>query len=193
MEKGRLINKSGELLQVAREFIKDKELICAYVGGSVGRGEADRYSDVDLTVFTETEIATKKADILYKGEIIQLETLHISELPNKEMIEVSPWEFRFLLEVTILKDEEGKLDKLIKWTTDYFHAENGRKKMIAQVSQIVRERITSASDCLKQQHYYSATIAAMGAWTEAGFLYLFCHDDSLANERMLPGIQRLEV
>ncbi len=193
MEERILINRSSELLQIARDFIKDKDLICAYVGGSVGRGEADQYSDIDLTVFTLTEVASKKADILYKGEIIQLETLHISELPNQDMIEVTPWDFRFLVEVTILKDEEGKLNELIKWATDYFHSDHGRKKMIEQVSHIVRERIESAFDCLKQQKYYSATIAAMGAWAKAGFLYLFCKEHSLANELMIPRMQSLEV
>ncbi|WP_066185546.1 nucleotidyltransferase domain-containing protein [Gracilibacillus timonensis] len=109
-----MVNKSVELLQVAQDFIKDKEVIGAYVGGSVGRGEADEYSDIDLTIFTNTETISKKIDVIYKDEIIQLEILHISELPHIVSVEASPWDFRFLDEVTIIKDEDGELNKIKK-------------------------------------------------------------------------------
>ncbi|WP_066185548.1 hypothetical protein [Gracilibacillus timonensis] len=62
-----------------------------------------------------------------------------------------------------------------------------------QVSNIVRERNLSALDFLKEKKYYSATISSMGAWAEAGFLFLYCHFHSLSNELMIPRIQRLEV
>ncbi|GGH86566.1 putative nucleotidyltransferase [Pullulanibacillus pueri] len=190
-----MAQKSDELLTRAREFIKEekRDITYAYVGGSVGRGEADEYSDIDLTVYRNIEVPPTKTDIIFKGEIIQLEQLHIIELPNKSRIEASPWDFRFLLEISIIKDEGGTLNAIKTWAIDYFYSEIGRNKMMEHVSMIVRERRRFALECVKQQHYYSATIAATGAWTEAGFLYLLYHYHSLANEHLIPRTQDLEV
>ncbi len=188
-------DKSENLLRIAKDFIRDSDIdvIYAFVGGSVGRGEADKYSDVDLTIYTNTNLSSSKSDVIYNGEIIQLETLHTDELPNQHMIEDSPWDYRFLNEATIIKDKEDKFSKSKQWATDYFGSENGKKKMIEQVSEIVKERTIYAVDCLKQHKLYSATHASMGAWAEAGFLYLFLEHNSLSTGLLLPRIQNLKV
>lgn len=188
-------NKNENLLQIAKDFIRESnmDVIYAFVGGSVGRGEADKYSDVDLTIYTNTNLSSNKSDVIYDGEIIQLETLHIDELPNQHMIEESPWDYRFLSEITIVKDEADKFSKIKQWATTYFGSENAKKKMVKQVSEIVKERTMCAFDYLKQHKFYSATHASMGAWAEAGFLYLFLNHNSLSTGLLIPRIQNLKV
>ncbi|MEZ2660792.1 nucleotidyltransferase domain-containing protein [Aneurinibacillus aneurinilyticus] len=188
-------NKNENLLQIAKDFIRESnmDVIYAFVGGSVGRGEADKYSDVDLTIYTNTNLSSNKSDVIYNGEIIQLETLHIDELPNQHMIEESPWDYRFLNEITIVKDEADKFSKIKQWATTYFGSENAKKKMVKQVSEMVKERTMYAFDYLKQHKVYSATHASMGAWAEAGFLYLFLNHNSLSTGLLIPRIQNLKV
>lgn len=190
-----MINKSNELLQIAKDFIREKtsNVIYACVGGSVGSGRADEYSDIDLIVYTNTDIVFKDVDIIYKDKIIQLKTLHINELPNKHSIKSSPWDLRFLSEITIVKDRKGDFDLIKRWATAYFKSANGRQKIFEQVSNIAAERKKSALDSLDQQNFHSATIAALGAWTETGFLYLFFNHNSSATDLLIPRIQNLKL
>lgn len=103
--------KSKGLVQHAKQYIKQSNLNIAYacVGGSVGRGEADDYSDIDLTIYTEDSLAEKMADIHYGNKIIQLEVKHTSELPYIQAIYDSPWDNRFLSETLDMKDIDNRL------------------------------------------------------------------------------------
>ncbi|WP_100404340.1 nucleotidyltransferase domain-containing protein [Bacillus solitudinis] len=53
-------NRSNDLINIAISFIEESNLsvIYACVGGSVGRDEADKYSDLDLTLYTNANIPT---------------------------------------------------------------------------------------------------------------------------------------
>lgn len=186
---------NDKLLQIAKDFLEEKtsHVIYACVGGSVGNGNADEYSDIDLTVYTNTEIVSEDIDFFYKDHIIQLEILHIKDLPNQQGIKSSPWDFRFLPEITIIKDNEDNFDKIKKWATDFLNSVNGRKIIFEQVSNIIIKRQKSALEYLEQQRFYSATIAAIGAWSEAGFLYLFFNYNTSSNGHLIPKIQGLNL
>lgn len=188
------MNRSEELLDLASTFLSESDIhaVCAFASGSVGRGTADNYSDIDLIIFTDEAVATRNIDQRYRGEIIQLELLSIKEIPNKEEIMALPWDFRFLTEMSIIKDHEGQLNDLKEWAANFYHSENGRKKMFGQVSAIVKERKEFTSACLKKKRYYSATIAALGAWAEAALLYTFLKTASLSTDLLIPQIQKLD-
>lgn len=64
--------------------------------------------------------------------------------------------------------------------------------MIEQVSKIVHQRTSFALDCVKNQKSYSAMNAAMGAWAEAGLLYLFLKSGSLSTGSLFPQIEKME-
>lgn len=186
-------NRSDVLVELARDFIEELDInvCCAYAGGSVGRGKADDYSDLDLMVYTDSFINTKNIDTLYKGEIIQLDLLDIRKIPTEQQILQSPWEHRFLSEISIIKDHNGLLSDTINIATNYFNSDAGRKKMLEQVSYIVKERIGFAKDCLEENRLYSANIGSMGAWAEACFLYLFLNHNSLSTGSLIPMLEKL--
>ncbi|WP_084781833.1 nucleotidyltransferase domain-containing protein [Bacillus niameyensis] len=192
---GSMVNdRSIELINVVKNYVNELELSIkfAYVGGSVGRGDADQFSDIDLTVFTESSVKTESINVLYDGEIIQIDILHMNEFPSVQFIMNSPWNYRFLNEITIIRDREGELCKIRDWASDYFHTKQGKRKMIEQVSEIVQERNLFALDCVKNQKSYSAMNAALGAWAEAGFLYLFLKCGSLSTGSLFPQIEKME-
>lgn len=192
-EEGFLQNRSKELIQIATNFVEESNfnVVYACVGGSVGRGEADKYSDIDLTVYSNDNFPSTKMDILSSGEIIQLEIVHINEIPNKQAILHSPWEYRFIIEQEIIKDNNGSYWELQEVATTYFNSINGKNKMIDQVSKIVRERIKFAIECMEKKKDLSANLAAMGAWSEAGFLYLFMNHNTLSTSSLIPQIEKL--
>ncbi|WP_019413958.1 nucleotidyltransferase domain-containing protein [Paenisporosarcina sp. TG20] len=186
-------NRSKELIQIATNFIGESNfnVVYACVGGSVGRGDADTYSDIDLTVYSNDNFPSSKMDILTSGEIIQLEIVHISDIPNEQAILHSPWEYRFIIEQEIIKDTNGSYRELQEAATAYFNSTNGKNKIIDQVSKIVRERIKFAIESIETKNYHSANFAAMGAWSEAGFLYLFMNHNTLSTGSLFPQIEKL--
>ncbi|MBO0993564.1 nucleotidyltransferase domain-containing protein [Bacillus sp. SD088] len=186
--------RSMELLSVAKNFIQELDLPVHYasVGGSVARGEADQYSDVDITVYTDSDRHADHMDILYGEEIIQLEIVPVKALATRQDIIDSPWDYRFLAEITIIQDRDGAFNNIKDCATTYFTSEKGQYKMIEQVSGIVQERIQVAYDHTCQQQFYSATNLAMGAWAEAGFLYLFLNHHSLSTGALIPKIKTLK-
>lgn len=70
---GPLVNdRSIELINVVKNYVNELELPIkfAFVGGSVGRGDADQFSDIDLTIYSESPVKTESINVLYGGEII---------------------------------------------------------------------------------------------------------------------------
>ncbi|WP_228409540.1 nucleotidyltransferase domain-containing protein [Radiobacillus deserti] len=186
-------NRSNVLIELAANYVEELNIDVGYagVGGSVGRGEADEYSDLDLIVYTNTSVPKNNLDVLYNGEIIQLDILDIAKIPNEQEILEFPWDYRFLSEMSIIKDNDGLLSDIIKSATNYFNSYDGKKKLLEQVSNIVRERIEFANKCLDENRLYSANIASMGAWAEAGFLYLFVNYNLLSTGGLIPVLEKL--
>lgn len=184
-------NKSEVLIDVAKKYITESELNIAFagVGGSAGRGDADEYSDIDLIIYTNDEV-TGSSDVLYENEIIQLDVIHASELPNELGIFASPWDNRFLTELTIIKDTDNRFSQTRNWAIAYFSSVEGRVKMAEQVGKVVKDRKLFALDSLYKDNLYSAMNAAMGAWAEAAFLYLYLCEGSLSNGNLIPRIQK---
>ena len=183
------------MIQIAKDYIDELNLNVVYasVGGSVGREDADKYSDLDLTIYTNTNSYSTKLDLIYSGEIIQLEILHMDELPNEQIVHQNPWDCRFIVEQTIIKDYDGIYRGLKEYATVLFNTSNGKKRMYEQVSTIVRKRNEYALECLDNNNFYSANLAAMGAWAEAGFLYLFINNNSLSTGGLIPQLRKLKT
>lgn len=185
-------NKSKELIDVAKKYITESELNIAFagVGGSAGRGDADEYSDIDLIIYTNDEV-TGASDALYGNEIIQLDVMYAGELPNEQGITASPWDNRFLTEITIIKDTDNRLNQTKNSAIAYLSSIEGRVKMAKQVGQVVKDRELFALDSFHEDNLYSATYAAMGAWAEAAFLYLYLCEGSLSTGNLIPRIKKI--
>lgn len=185
--------KSKELIQLAKQYIKESRLTVAYacVGGSVGRGDADDYSDIDLTLYTNDHFIESLDDIHYRNIIIQLEVKHVSDIPQIQAIYDFPWDNRFLSEDLVIEDIDNRFMQIKQQAEAYFTSVKGRERMLEQVSKVVKDREQFALDALNENKVYTAGIAAMGAWTEAAFLYLFLLENSLATGNLIPSIQKL--
>jgi len=186
-------NRNKQKIMIAKDVLDQLEfkVVGASVGGSVVRGEADEFSDLDLTICTDTTDRFKR-DFFYADEIIQLEVIPLKHLPNKNTMINLPWDHRFIYEMSVIKDETDQLIPIKRWATHYFSTKNGKKKMLQQVNQLVSKRKEYAFACIKEQQLYSATNAALGAWTEAGFLYLFLDQQTLATDALISKIKQLK-
>ncbi|MCI1857097.1 MAG: nucleotidyltransferase domain-containing protein [Sporolactobacillus sp.] len=161
-----------------REFSADEAVA---VGGSVARSGADEFSDIDLTIFRADDSADRNVDD--SGYIIQL---HFERLPDVVQVLQNPWAFRFLDEMKIISDRNGRLKSLQHAASSFFHSAPGRARMIAEVRRLVQERLAASRRLFESQRALSATHAAMGAWSEAAFLRLYLQEGSLSTDRLIP-------
>ncbi|MFD2042952.1 nucleotidyltransferase domain-containing protein [Ornithinibacillus salinisoli] len=186
--------KSFMLLETAKKFINQLNLDIMYasIGGSVGRGNADEFSDIDLTVYTKTIADDIAQNISFHQNIIQLDIKHTDELPNKERIIASPWNYRFLYESAVIEDTGNRFAEIKDWAVNYYSSIEGRKHVIEQVCNIVKERTQHAFNSLKKGKHYSATIAATGSWTESALLFLFINCNSVDAGKLIREIQNVE-
>jgi len=174
------------LLQVARRYSQEiwsTEIISAAVGGSVGRGKADEFSDLDITVYVAEEQPSYDKDLVFEGTILQVQ---IMPLPSWEHIAQHPWNERFLLETIIIDDPSRKLTILKERFVAYLSLTEGRRRLIDNVQTIFNERKQWVSYSLQTGNMYSATLASMATWTEAAFFYIFASHNTLATSQLLP-------
>ncbi|MFX3617054.1 MAG: nucleotidyltransferase domain-containing protein [Sporolactobacillus sp.] len=160
--------RSQQLIRLAKEWIRNTcpEIANVSVSGSVARGQADKYSDVDLTLFGNCE---EDKTIEYKSEILQL---HFGPIPKIEQIYRSPWEHRSFSEIEIIQDKDELLKKTKEKAIDYFNTTAGRKKMIhvstrfktsyvsvkTNVSSNVVSCIASNGKCMAKHYGYFLTL-----------------------------------
>jgi hypothetical protein len=121
---------NDRLIAIGEEYIQDNmtdKLVCAFAGGSVGRREADEYSDLDLNFYivTDTNIETSQ-NIIFKNTIIQL---HSHRLPDIREIHENPWNYRFLQEAKCLYDPKDIFRNLRNESIVYFESNDGQKLM----------------------------------------------------------------
>lgn len=180
--------RSKYLTDLAKKYIQEweKPVLYASLHGSVARGEADQYSDADLTVYLEGEASAYSMDTYYQGEILQLHIQGGKELPLQEEITANPWDYRFFIETVIITDSAHHYQELTDWAKSYLLSDQGKQQMIKQVKSIVEERSQTAYAFSEQGFDYAAHIAAAGAWTEAAFLLLFLEKHSVATGALLP-------
>lgn len=184
-----------ELIEIAKKYVQEEMAYCTYACliGSVARGEADDFSDVDLICFTGRETYLGKHDVSYKGEIIQVDVKSILEFPSKELFAYNPWHYRYLVESVIIKDTNGELSKLQGWSKSYFTSIQGQKDVIRDVTTIVEGRKDYALKQMNIGKDFAATHAAIGAFTEAALLYQFLYENRVSTSTLMPTLRKLDI
>ncbi|WP_353948373.1 hypothetical protein ABNN70_00425 [Sporolactobacillus sp. Y61] len=181
-------SRCHELMQLAMSFIASfyPSACCVSIGGSAARGTADQYSDLDLTVYNNS---TQMCDqnIEFRHTLIQVQC---SPIPRLEAVYQNPWAYRFLNEIKIIKDKNNLLSCVQSDAKKFLNSSAGQKKMIRTVQAIVQDRILATKRFFQAGRFYSATNAAMGAWSEAAFLNLFLKEGSLSTSRVIPCIRK---
>jgi len=183
-----------ELIENAKKYVQEEMPYCTYACliGSVARGEADDFSDIDLICFTGRETYLGKHDVSYKDEIIQIDVKSILEFPSKELFSYNPWHYRYLVESVIIKDTNGELSKLQGWSKSYFASIQGQKDVIRDVTTIVEGRKDYAIKQMNIGKDFAATHAAIGAWTEAALLYQFLNENRVSIGSLMPTLRKLD-
>lgn len=181
-----------QLVELGKMFTsehKPENLLCATAGGSVGRGDADEYSDLDLNFYT-LDGPSFNENIPCKGNVIQL---HSQPLPTFKLISENPWEYRFINESRILYDPIQEFRELKTKSEQFFKSKEGQDLMRLQAEEIVQTRISWAAKSIEREEWITAGIAARAAWVDAGFSYLFFTHDTFSTGSLLPMLRNLEM
>lgn len=188
------MKRSEELLSKASRWMKTmkEEILYASVGGSTARGETDEYSDIDLTLYMNDDAMYGSHTFIYEDEFIQVDMKPVADLPSIEAVLASPWDFRFLNELKILTDVDGRFEEIKGWAMKYYSSGKGRIQTFNQVANIIEERKMYALECLNQHQILSGLMAAMGAWSEAALSYQFFAYNDLSNDSLIRNIKKLD-
>jgi hypothetical protein len=186
------MNHTEHLVEIGKLFTSGnntENLLCATAGGSVGGGDADEYSDLDLNFYT-LDGNSYNENIPFEGKVIQL---HSQPLPTLKQISENPWEYRFLKESRILYDPTQVFRELKTKSEQFFKSKEGKDLMRLQAEEIVQTRISWAAKCMEKEEWITAGIAARAAWVDAGFSYLFFTHDTISTGRLLPILRKLKM
>jgi predicted nucleotidyltransferase len=181
-------HRSKELNDLIKQFLEltfPNESF-ASIDGSTARGTADQYSDIDLTIYDDSKLHCDK-NIEFSGVIVQVHFASLSQLVH---IHQDPWAYRFLSEMKIIKDKNEYLKTVKKEAIEFLNSLDGKQRMIHCVQNIVSDRIVAAKQFYKASRFYSATNAAMGAWSEAAFLHMYLTDGELSTSYVIPCIRK---
>ncbi|MGE8204524.1 nucleotidyltransferase domain-containing protein [Heyndrickxia sp. NPDC080065] len=189
-----LNNRSKELRTKAIDWMKtiDGDIHYSSIGGSTARGEADEYSDIDLVIYLENDSTIGEQNLIYDGELIQIEMKHRNELPDKNDITAFPWDYRFLNELLIMRDVDGRFKQIKGWAMEYFSSKEGKAQVFNQVAKLVADRNGYALKYLKTNKMYSALHAALGAGAEAALLYQFFAFNDLSTGTLIRNIGKIK-
>ena len=159
------------LMDLARGFAATTaypDLVCAYAGGSVGRGVADRFSDLDLMFWhRQSPSGPSAANIEYDGEIIQV---HHDQTPSAAQLEARPWDNRFIRDAAPVHDPGGTFAQLHRSFLAFLDLPQGRSRIVDQALAVVQARRNWTRACLDRGHFHTGGMAAMAAWVDAAFL-----------------------
>ncbi|NKB67993.1 MAG: hypothetical protein GKR89_13110 [Candidatus Latescibacteria bacterium] len=190
--------QTARLMELAQSYVDSTaypDLVCVYAGGSVGRGRADDFSDLDL-MFWHGDAAgdqLQAANIEYDREILQV---HHAQLPALDLLQTHPWDNRFIEDGAPVYDPNGVYARLHRAFLDFIDSPQGRDLLVAQAREIVATRQQWTRTCLGKGHFHTGAMAAMAAWTDAAFLlgYLDAGStstgDPLANLADYPQLRR---
>jgi hypothetical protein len=188
------LNQTQYLMDLGKRYTLENKpdcLVCAFAGGSVGRGDADQYSDLDLNFYLSTpNLEHFSRNIEYHGHIIQLD---VHAFPTFEEIIAHPWNYRFLREARSVYDPHNMLEELIAAAAHFFHSPQGQKLMIRQAVEIIGQRKAWLTQSLDNNEWITAGIAANCAFTDAAFAYAFFKHDSLSTGGLLSIIRGLDL
>lgn len=178
------------LVELGKKFISEhntENLLCVTAGGSVGRGDADEYSDLDLHFYT-LDGPSFDENVPFLGNVIQL---HSEPLPTLNQIIENPWEFRFINESRILYDPIQVFSEIKTKAQQFFKSKEGHDLMRLQAEEIVKKRISWAVKSIEKEEWTAAGIAARSAWVDAGFYYLFFTQGTISTGSLLPVLRKI--
>lgn len=180
-----LLNKRS----IARRLIIElniPDLHFAFVGGSVGRGDDDEWSDIDLTICVEDESYHCNKNIIFEGEAVQLYITH----PYKwEAVEQNPLEYRFILESFPVYDPNDVFASLQEKVRAYFHSTVGKQRIYTDWINLVCQRQNWARENILAGKMHSATVAAGVAYIDAAFMLLYFKRSSLSSGGLIPFLE----
>ena len=184
------------LLSLGENYIQEymtSNLVCAFAGGSVGRGEADEYSDLDLNFYivSDTNIETSQNGI-FNNSIIQL---HSHPLPDIREIHEHPWNYRFLQEAKCLYDPKDIFRHLRNEAVSYFESNDGQELMKKQAFEIIDRRLKWMEESIQNGEIMTASIAADSSWFDSAFCYSYFNFGSLSTGslfRKVVGLKQFE-
>ncbi|WP_282935824.1 nucleotidyltransferase domain-containing protein [Paenibacillus sp. RC67] len=180
-------HRSEQFIRLAKQVVEELELPnvrAAKVGGSVGRGDADSFSDLDLTVYVSNGSESYDQIFVYQGEIIQL--FVTDQLPTVQQIGDDPWEHRFILETIPIYDPKHEFTDTWNEAKNYYFSVSGRERTAAQAIEIVNDRKKWAIDSLQRQQNVSARLGAGSAWADAAFMHLWFVHNTLSTGALIP-------
>jgi hypothetical protein len=189
----RLDNTNTRFIEAARQFLAEHPIphyLCSFAGGSVGRGDADEYSDLDLNVYVDINLNSYSENYLYNDIAIQL---HVHRLPDLETVLNDPWSYRFLSEARRIDDQEEVFHTLRSRALSFFESEEGKRRMLDQARSIVKQRQQWSVESLQKNNEVTATFAALAAWTDAAFMYTYFKHNSLATGKLIPLLRELDL
>ncbi|QKS45181.1 hypothetical protein HUB94_12720 [Paenibacillus cellulosilyticus] len=180
-------------MNTAKQYIasnKQPNWVFAYAGGSVGRGDADVYSDLNLyIVVASVEPVSIRKNVLYEDNTIQL---NIQSWEGSSMMRAKPWDNRFLSEARIVYDPHGVFKALKPAVLEYFNSNEGRNRMLKQAKEKVEHYLQCLDSCLHTDDLVGASIAVQTAWLTAAHSVAWMRHGSCSNGRLLPIIQEEE-
>lgn len=182
--------RSKDLINLSQKVIEElaiPNIKYATVGGSVARGEADQYSDIDLNIYVSSG-PNYDDNFVYEGEIVQL--FVTDQLPTEKQVKDNPWESRFLKESVSIYDPTREFYILKEYATTFFKSKEGKELLGRQAIDIVSIRKQWAMDSLSQERFYSAQLGAKSSWADAAFMYLFFAQDTVSTGSLIPHIKK---
>ncbi|MWC29339.1 hypothetical protein [Paenibacillus sp. MMS18-CY102] len=187
------MNHTDRLMKVAQQYVqlhKQNNWVCAYAGGSVGRGEADQYSDLDLNIYvTSQSKQTISHNVLFEGTMIQL---HFHAWPGSQALRSQPWTHRFLIESRSVYDPFGLLEKLKPAAIRYFRSCDGRKQMLLQATEEIQCYLYGLDRCIREDNLLGAFVAVQAAWHAAATSFAWMKDECCSAGGLFPRIRHAE-
>lgn len=180
------------LTKLAEEFVAEgqtEDLIASFAGGSVGRNEADQYSDLDLNYYVEGNREYSQNIEFYEHHI----QLHVHQLPTIKDVHSSPWDYRFLQEAKIITDTNGVLKTLKSEAIDFFRSPEAITIMKNEAKETIDQRLSWLDACISDNSYISAGFAANAAWTDAAFAYIYFVHGEVATGKLLSYMRELPL
>ncbi len=163
------MNASERLMALAGGCVAELPVVdkrYAFVGGSVGRGNADEWSDVDVTVCVDGGEPPRAFNLVYEGELVQVDFMSPPLCGKAELALV---DCRFLLESRPVYDPRGEYADLRENVRRRFETNPGRQELFEQWKTVVEERKRWAADSVAHGRMRSAAAAGGAAWADAPF------------------------
>ncbi len=182
------MTRNDMLLDLGRRCLHELNLPhvkYAFAGGSVGREDADEFSDVDITICVEESATCEPKNLIYEGEFVQVDYATISP----HAISDNPLNYRYLLESKPLYDPLGQFKAIQDEACHYFGSTVGQMETFGKWTKLVEQRKQWALNSIEQNTPYSATVAGGAAWTDAAFMAMFFDTGSCSTGRLIPWME----